>query len=179
MTCIVGVETDSGALLAGDSASVGSHHTKKTSNSKVFKYDDVQVACGYTTSFRMGQILEYHLDPPEVGQDERDYLVRVLVPEIRETLEEKGFSKIKNNKEKGGMFLLAVGDKVFKVQGDFSAIRHECPYSSVGLGAREAYGAMAAMKEDNPKELARRAIEAASEFNTGVELPITTCQIYV
>lgn len=176
MTCIVGVETDSRAVLAGDSASVGNYHTRKIQNSKVFKYEDSPLAIGYTTSFRMGQILEYHLDPSEVGGEERRFVIESLIPNIREVLKDKGFSEVVNNKEEGGMFLLAVRDKIFKVQKDFSVISHSQPYSVVGVGSREAYGAMVAMDENDPVKIAKRAITAASEFNTGVELPSTICQ---
>jgi len=177
MTCIVGVESDPGAILAGDSACVGNHHTRKSRNSKVLKFDGIELALGYTTSFRMGQILEHHLCPPDINSEsERFYAIDVLLPKIRHVLESKGFTKIKNNRKEGGMFLLAVKNKIFKVQKDFSVIRFDQPFFALGTGAREAYGAMAAMKEDNPVKLAQRAVKAAAEFNTSVELPVTVCR---
>lgn len=181
MTCIVGIESNSGATLSADSSSVGNHHTRRVNGSKVFSYDNGTI-CGYTTSFRMGQILEHHVVPPELDRNERDYVIEVLIPEVRRAMKDRGYSEVQNNEEKGGFFLLGIEDKIFKVQRDFSAIRYQEPYFAVGEGAREAYGAISAILNmdngniESPKFVAEAAIKAAAKFNSGVKLPITTCQ---
>ncbi|KKN17732.1 hypothetical protein LCGC14_0962700, partial [marine sediment metagenome] len=63
MTCIVGFIDDGGkAWMGGDSAGVAGHHTHPRRDPKVFRVGPVLI--GYTSSFRMGQLLRYHLKIP-------------------------------------------------------------------------------------------------------------------
>ena len=60
MTCIVGLEHDGKVYMGGDSAAVGGMDVYPSRIPKVFQAGRYLI--GYTTSFRMGQLLQYGLD---------------------------------------------------------------------------------------------------------------------
>ena len=59
MTCIVGLETPNGIMMGCDSAAVGGGNIFTTRLKKVFKRGKFLI--GYSTSFRMGQVIQYKL----------------------------------------------------------------------------------------------------------------------
>ncbi len=62
MTCIVGIETDKGVVIGGDSAGVSGLGLTVRADEKVFARGPFVM--GFTSSFRMGQLLRYGaLDP--------------------------------------------------------------------------------------------------------------------
>lgn len=181
MTCIVGVETeDGGVVLGGDSAASGNDYTLEASNQKAFFVEDRPMAVGYTSSFRMGQILKRDFEPPEVGPDKFKYVLKEVIPQIRSIMKEGGYSKIKSNREKSGLFLLAVEDKLFKVQGNFSVLDLAKPYTAIGSGFRHAYGSLHTTEgmDLDPKRRVELAISAAAETQDGVSLPIHTLRTH-
>ena len=104
MTCIVGVEHNRRVYMGGDSAAVAGWDISQTAERKVFMVGDFII--GYTTSFRMGQLLEYELRLPEYdGPPNMGYMVTRFVPAVRACLKDGGFTKVENNREEGGLFL--------------------------------------------------------------------------
>ena len=59
MTCIVGLVDDGKVYMGGDAASVDGYIVRTSALSKVFRNGPFLI--GYSTSWRMGQILQYHL----------------------------------------------------------------------------------------------------------------------
>jgi ATP-dependent protease HslVU (ClpYQ) peptidase subunit len=173
MTCIAGVKTEGGVLLAGDS--LGSDGESGTSYlaPKVFRLS-AQVAAGFTSSFRMGQLLEHNLELPVLHGDERAWAIKDFVPALRELFEEHGYSKIEHNEETGGTFLLAVRARLFLVQGDFAVLESRVPYDACGSGEQFAMGAMHALyrpKMKHHRAFLKAALDAASAFSVGVGPP--------
>ena len=65
MTCIVGCIHNGKVFLAGDQlGSNGYYKENHEKLTKVFKVGEFLI--GYTTSFRMGQILQYSWTPPAI-----------------------------------------------------------------------------------------------------------------
>lgn len=177
MTCIVGVRTAKGVLLGGDS--LGSNGWTGTSYQapKVFRLSR-QVAAGFTSSFRMGQLIQHHLTLPTLHGDELTWAIRELVPVIRDTFKSHGYAHVQNNEESGGVFLLAVCARLFLVQSDYSVLEARLPYDAVGSGEAHALGAMhalykpkAAQTDAAARTFLKTALDAASEFAVGVAPP--------
>ena len=63
MTCVVGVVHKTQVWLGGDAAGVSGDGIFLIQQPKVFLRENFAIA--YTTSFRMGQILQYSFYPPE------------------------------------------------------------------------------------------------------------------
>lgn len=102
MTCIVGLETEAGVIMGGDSASTGDWEIEKTRLKKVFNRG--QFLIGYSTSFRMGQILQYKLEVKEQTNEQFDleYLSTTFIDAVRACLKAGGFRKTEDEQEEGG-----------------------------------------------------------------------------
>lgn len=174
MTCIVGIVRDGKVYLGGDSAGVAGLDLTVRKDRKVFKNKDF--AMGFTSSFRMGQILQYEFDPPpfeefspRTDDPVMEYMVRVLVPAVRESLKSHGYSKIDSNRESGGIFLVGFRDRLFSIQSDFQVAESTAGYQAVGCGESYALGAMFATSDKKSAKTAlRNGLNAAATFSGGV-----------
>ena len=68
MTCIVGLVHEGVVYIGGDSAGVAGLSLVVRADEKVLRNGDFLM--GFTTSFRMGQLLRYKLDPPRRHPDD-------------------------------------------------------------------------------------------------------------
>jgi ATP-dependent protease HslVU (ClpYQ) peptidase subunit len=173
VTCIAGVVTKEGVLLAGDSLGSDGYAGKNYIAPKVFRLSS-QVAAGFCGSYRMGQLIEHHLELPPLGGDEQAWAIKTLIPQIRDLFTDGGFAHVKDNEETGGTWLLAVRRRLFLVQDDYSVLEARQPYNAVGCGEDFATGAMHALWKPpvkNPRAFLRAALDAASAFSTGVAAP--------
>ena len=119
-TCIVGLEHNGDVYIGGDSAGVdGSYSRAVRVDEKVFT--NGRMLFGFTSSFRMGQILRYSFNPPEqtVGEGDFEYLCGAWIDSLIECLKKKGYATIKNNSAMGGTFLLGFNGKLYQIQDDF------------------------------------------------------------
>jgi len=80
MTCIVGIERTGASFIGGDSAVSDTWTVRQSSVRKVFRKGDYTI--GYTTSFRMGQILEHMIPFPECKEPTEDFMVRELAAPV-------------------------------------------------------------------------------------------------
>jgi len=168
MTCVVGL-VDRGSVYIGvDSAAVQGWTRRKSRVAKVFRRGPFLI--GYTTSFRMGQLLQHHLDvpPQEAGTDDVAYLVTHFIEKARALFKEKGFTKVEANTEKGGQFLVGYRGRLYTVESDFQVGENEEGYEAIGSGGDFALGALAALPRLKPRERLTRALEIAAHFNMGV-----------
>lgn len=192
MTCVVGLVANSKVYIGADSLGSGNgvkqvYNTPKLAvldiNYRKDKYSlqQVPMLIGYTSSYRMGDLLRYKLTPPPLDtiQGINDYLVVDFIPELIKCFEENHFAKTKEGSKSGGNFLIGFEERLFQVQDDFSVLEPECAYTAVGSGQEFAMGAMYALSSVtiSPEEQVREAIEAASEFSTTVGGPITVLNI--
>jgi ATP-dependent protease HslVU (ClpYQ) peptidase subunit len=170
MTCIVGVAKDGKVYLGGDSAGVSGLDITIRKDKKVFT--NGEFVMGFTSSFRMGQILQYEFKPPEVTKDDMmEFMVCDFVPAIRQCFKEHGYSKIESNREVGGTFLVGVRGRLFAIQGDFQVAESVYGYQAVGCGEAYALGSLHATTEVKPDDRLKVALLAAEEFSGGVRQP--------
>lgn len=182
MTCIVGVADGENVWMGGDSASGGEDGwaIARVVAPKVFplwiKGTNRRLLIGYTSSFRMGQILEHHLELPEepipVPGLEQRYVIDPLIPLIRAALKEHGYTKIQDNEETGGVFLVGLQGHVFRIDSDFHVRERVDGYEAIGCGAEFALGALWARRNElGPGEAVYNALEAAEHLSGGVVSP--------
>lgn len=177
MTCVVGL-VDKGTVYIGvDSAAVQGWTRRRSLVTKVFQRGPFLI--GYTTSFRMGQLLQHHLDvpPQEPGTDDVAYLVTHFIEKARALFKEKGFTKVEANTEKGGQFLVGYQGRLYSVESDFQVGESEEGYDAIGSGADFALGAMAALPRAKPRERITKALEIAAHFNMGVCGPFSIASL--
>lgn len=169
MTAIVGLVHDGKVYMGCDSAAIGNYSNGRvTQLKKVFKVGEFLI--GYTTSFRMGQILQHHLEVPlQVhGQSDDQYMVVVFIEAVRKCLKDQGFTKVLNNTETGGTFLVGYRGALYSVDDDFQCNWFADGYDACGCGLYHALGAMAALDKLTPEKRIRRSLEIAEQFCPGV-----------
>ena len=178
MTCIVGLEHNGEVYLGGDSAGIAGYALSIRSDEKVFK--NGKFIMGFTTSFRMGQLLRYSFTPPaQKDSDDFKYLVTDFVDAVRVTYKEKGYGKNVSGEEQGGTFLFGYNKKLYSVQSDFQIAKSSRGFDAVGCGADVALGSLYSTKHiKKPVERLKLALEAASALNAGVAAPFVFAYVH-
>lgn len=175
MTCIVAaVENDGTIFMGGDSAGVGAYYNMIAQvEPKVFRNGEYLM--GYTTSFRMGQILEYKFKPPAIPDDKSltEFMVTDFIDALRECFKDAGWVQIKDNREGGGTFLVGCRGHVFIIADEFNVLRMIGDISAVGCGGDFALGALHATEGRPAYERVKIALEAAQRLSAGVREPFT------
>jgi ATP-dependent protease HslVU (ClpYQ) peptidase subunit len=172
MTCIVGIAHDGKVTIGADSAGAdGWLNRRIRSDRKVFT--NGHLILGFTSSFRMGQLLQFELTPPPVleGQAPYEYAVKALVPSIRATLKGGGWLETESGRERGGVFLVGFRGHLFRIDGDFQVGESTEAYEAVGCGDCYAMGAMHALPNAAPRERLQAGLDAAASFSAGVAGP--------
>jgi len=168
MTCVVGLIQKNRVYLGGDSAAVQGWTRRESRISKVFRRGPFLI--GYTTSFRMGQLLEHHLEVPKqhAEQDDMAFMVTHFIESVRGLLKEKAFTKIEGNTEKGGQFLVGYHGRLYSIESDFQVGVMADGFDAIGSGCEYALGVMKALERMQPTRRIQRALAVAAHFNMGV-----------
>jgi ATP-dependent protease HslVU (ClpYQ) peptidase subunit len=184
MTCIIGIETGNGVLIGGDSAGTGGYSQTIRADEKVWKAGEF--VCGFTSSYRMGQLLRHSLTIPQtphldVGQAERDkWMTTVYIDAVRKCLKEGGYTKVENGVEQGGLYLVGWRGTLYTVERDFQVGRSTVDFHAVGSGEDLAMGAMAASASIpgmSPRERVKQALEISARFNAAVGGPFHLVEV--
>lgn len=130
---------------------------------------------GYTTSFRMGQILEYELKLPEHPEDMNalKYMITKFVPEVKKIFAEH-WKKPKDGEDgNGGEFLCGYKGRLFHLYSDLQVSERMQHYDSCGCGEGYALGSLFSSGKSKMQPLKRLelALQAAEEFSAGVGKP--------
>ncbi len=171
MTCIVGLIDDGRIYMGGDSAGVSNTSLSIRADHKVFIKDDFIM--GFTTSFRMGQLLQYKLRIPNHPKafDTFEYMVSSFVEAVRKCLKDGGFAEKKDEQEKAGTFLVGYQGRLFHIHSDYQVGETLLPFAATGCGEDLALGALFANAHLKPKERILQALEAGEQFSTGIRRP--------
>jgi len=171
MTCIVGYRDESGIWMGGDSAGVAGWEMDVRTDPKVFLNGPFLM--GFTSSFRMGDILRYSFKPPERQVDTNAYMRTTFIDAVRAALGEGGYRRKVNEEERGGGFLVGYEGRLFEVCCDFQVGEPQDPYQAVGCGGATARGAMFAQMPYDipPRSMIHTALSAAERCSAGVRRP--------
>jgi ATP-dependent protease HslVU (ClpYQ) peptidase subunit len=170
MTCIVGLKHHGKVYIGGDSLGVAGYAKVVRADEKVFVRDDM--IFGFTSSFRMGQILRYSFTiPRRIHEDTDDmkYLVDKFIPAMMKCFDEGGYLSKHQNASYGGTFLLGYKNRLFKIDNDFQVGESTEDYDACGCGEAYALGSLFSTTcLDDPEERIKTAINAASTYSAGV-----------
>ena len=172
MTCIVGLVHEGVVYIGGDSAGVGGMSLTVRADEKVFRNGEFLM--GFTTSFRMGQLLRYSLKPPRrhPADDINQYMVVDFIDAVRECLKAGGYASKEKETEQGGTFLVGYSGHLFTVDSDYQVGIPEDGFAAVGSGQDIALGALFATQgQATPRDRVLTALRSAERFNTGVRGP--------
>ncbi len=177
MTCIVGLAVNGRVWMGGDSAGVAGMDLMIRADEKVFNVGRQrdQLVLGFTSSFRMGQLLQFGLDevmPPDDSKLLFRWMVEDFVKKVRQLLANGGYRKKEHEVEKGGTFLIGVRGQLFRVEDDFQVAECWYNFDAVGCGGSVALGAMHASRPTgDPQRRVHQALLAAEAFSAGVRRP--------
>lgn len=171
MTCIVGFVEGDKVWMGGDSAGVGGWSLTVRADSKVFR--NGPMLFGFTSSFRMGQLLRYALKVPhhELDVDTDRYMATTFIDAVRECLKAHGAAKKTNEVEECGQFLVAYKGQLFCVHDDYQVARSLDSFDAVGCGHEIAKGALFTTSHLIGRDRAQMALQAAERFSAGVRAP--------
>jgi ATP-dependent protease HslVU (ClpYQ) peptidase subunit len=186
MTCIVAIEHQGQVIMGGDSASSDGWRLSQVRRPKVFVRDDL--IFGYTSSFRMGDLLQYSLAIPihewvgegETLYDDDEYICKRLIPDVRECLSKGGFTKIEHSKEEGGTFLVGYHGRIYEVSDDFGVTTPVAGFTAVGSGYLVALGSLYTSShygDWSPMNRVGDALDAAAAFTGSVRGPFTIMRL--
>lgn len=184
MTCIVGyVDAQQTVWIGGDSAGLAGWDRSIRRDPKVFRRGGLLF--GFTSSFRLGQLLRYslHVPPHPEGKDPYEYVAVDLVESVRSCLRSGGYTRIDSNEERGGTFLVGYRGHLFQIGSDFQVAEREEPYDAVGCGESYALGALWQLTRGAGSPDAQRivldALAAAARFSAGVAPPFLVAGITI
>ena len=164
MTCIVGLVHEGVVYIGGDSAGVGGMSLTVRADEKVFRNSDFLM--GFTTSFRMGQLLRYSLEPPRRHPDDdiHQYMVVDFVNAVRRCLKAGGWASKMEETERGGTFLVGYSGHLFTVDSDYQVGIPEDGFAAVGSGQDIARGSLFATQGQEPRIRVLTALRSAERF---------------
>lgn len=179
MTCIVGIVRGGTVYMGGDSCGASSApgwvSTTSTIHASPKVFVNGGVGFGYTTSFRMGQLLEHALvvPPHPEGMTPQRFVHGPLLNAITECFRAGGYLLTKDGRIDGGMFLIGYRGHLFIMQDDFALIQNVFGFNAVGSGAAVAMGSMHTTQDLGWEvgDRMRAALDAAVRHCTGVLPP--------
>lgn len=174
MTCVVALRHEGVIYMGCDSAGVGGYSRQNRMDPKVYRVGEMLI--GFTTSFRMGQLLGYSLTLPRHHADvpAENYMATSFINAVRDCLKAGGWASKDKENEIGGTFLAAYKGRIFEVESDYQVGERSEPYSAVGCGVDLALGSLYTSTRDasiQPRTRVSLALEAAAAFSAGVYPP--------
>lgn len=177
MTCIIGLIDNDNVYIGGDSAALASYSLIVREDKKVFK--NKEFVMGFTSSFRMGQLLNFKLKVPSLFNGDGtkkeiyEYMVTDFVDAVRSCLKDGGYAENKNGVESGGTFLVGYGNRLFEIEGDYQVGESIDGVMACGCGEDLALGSLytTGTMDLKPEERIKLALEAAEKYSAGVRRP--------
>lgn len=171
VTCIAGFIEDGIVWMGADSAGVGGYSLTIRADQKMFR--NGRMLFGFTSSFRMGQLLRYSLVIPD--HDPRvpveKYMATAFINAVRECLKANGAAKATNGVEEGGTFLVGYAGRLFCIFDDYQVAEAIDAFDAVGCGHDIAKGALYASSHLKGRDRLKAIFEAAERYSAGVRAP--------
>ncbi len=182
-TCIVALKDKGNIWIGGDSAATSELQLTERADPKVFIKEDPQGTkwiFGFSGDYRMGQLMQYTLELPEMKKGEKDvmrFLVTQFIPSLGTCLNQYPWEEKKKDAIFTGSFIVGVSGRIFTVYNDYQIEERAGEYTALGCGEQVALGSLYTSEEKSPKDRIRIALEAAAKFNTDVEKPFIILNI--
>lgn len=183
MTCIVGaIDKKTGTVYIGaDSAGTGGTSLRLRKDPKVFIRKPFIM--GFTTSFRMGQLLmsdeRFSIRQQKENESDYDYMVSAFIPAIQALFEKGGYLVVKDKVQSGGTFLVGYKGHLYSIHDDFQVGEHLDDYNSCGCGENYAIGSLYSTEKTSMPTAERvyEALEAAEHNCSGVRRPFNILKL--
>lgn len=171
MTCIAAFIEDGAVWMGADSAGIGGYSLTVRADQKIFR--NGPMLFGFTSSFRMGQLLRYALTVPHRHPDVPvdKFMSTVFVDAVRECLKSHGWARKREEVEEGGTFLVAYLGRLFCIQEDYQVAEALDPFDAVGCGHDIAKGALFATTQLRGQDRLKVVFDAAERYSAGVRAP--------
>jgi len=173
MTCIAALSINGTVYMAGDSAGCDNVSVTLRADQKVFILKN-RFIIGFTTSFRMGQLLRFSLTVPsqKKSQDDFQFMCTTFINAVKKCFKEGEYGEGQNETE-GGEFLVGYKGILYKVQSDFQVEKSMEDYSACGAGEDFALGSFFSTNKLNiePEKRILCALKAAAKFSLSVKEP--------
>lgn len=181
MTCIIGFTDKKNGVswIGGDSLGSDWYTKEAELPAKVFRNDTFKdVLMGGTTTFRHLDLLKYstdlfdEIDLYKQAEIDHKFMVTKFVPKVIRLFRDGVIHE--KAEDRGGNFIVATPQRVFKIQPDYSVLEPESGVCAVGCGEQVAMGSLLTtldMKDIPPHKKIIMALEAAEWFCCGVQRP--------
>jgi len=171
MTCIVSLVEDRTVWMGADSAGVSGLSLSVRKDPKIYKVKEMLF--GFTSSFRMGQLLGYKFIVPihEDNLSIEEYMSTSFIDALRTTLKDGGYARTKDGAEEAGNFLVGYRGRIFNINSDYQVGENLVDYDAVGCGADIALGSLFSTSSRAPEDRITIALKAAEAFSAGVRGP--------
>lgn len=174
MTAVAGLVHQGRVHLGADSAGLAGWALTIRADPKVFR--NGPYVLGFTSSFRMGQLLHHAFTPPTPPPARRldRFMATEFIDAVRECLKAGGYATKNSEAEAGGNFLVGVTGRLFEIGQDYQVGEPADEVAAVGCGFELCLGALYATRQSAaPRRRLTVALEAAEHFNGGVRGPFT------
>lgn len=178
MTCVIAIKDKGIVYMGADSAGSDLYTIRTRIDPKIHKVGPFMF--GFTTSFRMGQLLGHAFKAPDrdprVSTDK--FMATTFIDAVRDCLKAGGYAKKDSEAETGGTFLVAYEGRVFAVYDDYQVAEGALTYEAVGCGTDIAMGSLFTTQDGALTPIARidLALRAAEAFSCGVRGPFIQMQ---
>ena len=173
MTAIAALVDNGKIWMGGDSAGVdcGSMCLVVRKDEKVFIRNNFIM--GFTSSFRMGNLLRYSLYlPPQIeGATNIEYMNTSFIDAVRGCFKAGGFTSISEYKESGGTFIVGYRGALYEIEDDFQVAMPADDFISCGCGSSFCMGSLYSTIGWDPETRIKKALESAERFSAGVRGP--------
>lgn len=174
MTCIVGLVTEDGAYLGGDSRITQDTSILPGVFEKIFFKN--KILFGFCGNYRFGQILKYRLDIPETKKmDFEEYLNTYFMDSFTNCLEESNYTYKSDGAsriEGDSGLLIAYGNEIFTIDPDFCVTR-VTKIDALGTGSCYAVGSLETTEGDDlpPEDRIKIALDVACKYDSACSPP--------
>lgn len=178
MTAIVGYVDKEGVYIGGDSAAISaddlSFNLRK--DTKVFKKGEFII--GFSTSFRMGQLLRYKFRIPAhpKGMDIHQFMATIFIDAVKKCFDDNGYNEMTTGD--GGCIMVGYKGCLFTILPDYQVSQAKESYAALGCGELIALGAMnilttMGISDKDPEKKIELALNATVSHSMGVKPPFT------
>lgn len=171
MTVIVGLVNNGRVHLGADSAGIAGYQLTIRKDPKVFTNGPYVI--GFTTSFRMGQLLRHAFKAPHPEGDLDQFMVTTFIDALRICLKDGGWARKDSEQEQAGSFLIGIHGRLYEICSDYQVGEPADGYAAVGCGDELALGALHATARlaMKPRQRLTTALAAADHHSAGVSAP--------
>lgn len=128
---------------------------------------------GFTSSYRMGQLLRYKLVVPRhsKSKDTLEYMVTGFIEAVRVTLRDGGYMLTQSGREEAGIFMVGYRGQLYVVHTDLQVSCTTRNFDAIGSGYAYALGSLQTDLTSGPEARLQQALHAAACLCTDVKAP--------